>query len=133
MNETKKNGIEPSGYETSDANTGFLVKFGVSLLMLTAVALGLMFTMLSWFDSQRAKAETEPHQLAAESQLPSGLRLQVTPEHDYAVFNASQDSILNSYGWIQQEAGVVRIPIDSAMSQLLQRGLPARQNSTEEQ
>lgn len=132
MSETKKPtaAATANGYEATDANVGILLKFGVSLLIVTGVALASMFVLLNVFNSLKAKTDTAPHQLAAESQLPQGLRLQVTPEHDYEAFNAEQDSLLHSYGWLQQEAGVVRVPIDSAMALLLQRGLPARQDSS---
>jgi hypothetical protein len=33
---------------------------------------------------------------------------------------------LNSYGWVDQQAGIARIPIDRAMALLAQRGLPTR-------
>jgi hypothetical protein len=33
---------------------------------------------------------------------------------------------LNSYGWVDEQAGTVRIPIDRAMDLLAQRGLPVR-------
>jgi hypothetical protein len=36
-----------------------------------------------------------------------------------------EDSILNSYGWVDQKAGIVRIPIERAMDIVAQRGLPA--------
>jgi hypothetical protein len=34
---------------------------------------------------------------------------------------------LNTYGWVDQKAGIVRIPIDRAMDLIAQRGLPVRQ------
>ena len=34
--------------------------------------------------------------------------------------------MLDSYGWVDKNAGVVRIPIDEAMKLTLERGLPAR-------
>ena len=37
-----------------------------------------------------------------------------------------QDDVLASYDWVDQENGVVRIPIDKAMDLLAQRGLPVR-------
>ena len=37
-----------------------------------------------------------------------------------------EEQTLNSYGWVDQQAGVVRIPIDRAMDLLAQRGLPTR-------
>jgi hypothetical protein len=35
-----------------------------------------------------------------------------------------QEAILNSYGWVDKEAGVVRIPIERAIELTLERGLP---------
>ena len=41
-------------------------------------------------------------------------------------FRMQEEQTLNSYGWVDQQAGVVRIPIDRAMELLAQRGLPTR-------
>ena len=38
----------------------------------------------------------------------------------------NEEQTLNSYGYIDQKAGTVRIPIDRAMDLIAQRGLPAR-------
>ena len=40
-----------------------------------------------------------------------------------------EDDVLESYGWVDKNAGVVRIPIDEAMKLTLERGLPARQQA----
>jgi hypothetical protein len=37
-----------------------------------------------------------------------------------------QEDVLNSYGYVDQKAGTVRIPIERAMDLIAQRGLPAR-------
>jgi len=39
---------------------------------------------------------------------------------------------LDSYGWIDQDNGIVRIPIDRAIDVTVQRGLPARAVNGEE-
>lgn len=41
-----------------------------------------------------------------------------------------QENTLNSYGWVDQQQGVVRIPIERAMDLLVQRGLPVRAQSS---
>lgn len=41
-------------------------------------------------------------------------------------FRQQEDQTLNSYGWVDQHAGTVRIPIDRAMQLIAQRGLPTR-------
>jgi hypothetical protein len=38
----------------------------------------------------------------------------------------AQDDTLYTYGWVDEKAGIVRIPIDRAMDLLVQRGLPVR-------
>jgi len=37
-----------------------------------------------------------------------------------------EENTLNSYGWVDQKAGVVRIPIDRAMDLIAEHGLPVR-------
>ena len=41
-----------------------------------------------------------------------------------------EEEILNSYGWVDQNAGVAHIPIDRAMQIVAQRGLPTAPPST---
>jgi hypothetical protein len=45
-------------------------------------------------------------------------------------FRTQEEIQLNSYGWVDQKAGVVRIPIERAMQLVAQRGLPARPAET---
>jgi hypothetical protein len=42
-----------------------------------------------------------------------------------------EEDTLSTYGWVDQNAGVVRIPIDRAMDLLAQRGLPVRSGVAE--
>jgi len=58
--------------------------------------------------------------------LPPEPRLQVSAPKDLEQYKAAQGEILNSYGWVDQKAGIVRIPIERAMDILVQRGLPVR-------
>jgi hypothetical protein len=44
-----------------------------------------------------------------------------TELHDFLM---SQETQLNSYGWVDEKAGVAHIPIDRAMDLMVQRGLP---------
>ena len=41
-------------------------------------------------------------------------------------FRLEEEKMLNSYGWVDQQAGVVHIPIERAMQLVAQRGLPTR-------
>ncbi len=58
--------------------------------------------------------------------LPPGPRLQVQPHQELEDYCPAQQQEVNTYGWVNQESGVVRIPVDRAMELILARGLPAR-------
>lgn len=41
-------------------------------------------------------------------------------------YRKAEEAALTTYGWVNQGAGVVRLPIDRAKALVLERGLPAR-------
>ncbi len=43
-----------------------------------------------------------------------------------------EEQTLSTYGWVDQKAGAVRIPIERAMDLIAQRGLPVRQGGGEQ-
>jgi len=51
-------------------------------------------------------------------------RLQTHPGRDLRRLRADEEARLNSYGWIDRDAGVAHIPIDQAIDLLLRHGLP---------
>lgn len=59
-------------------------------------------------------------------------QLQSSPAADLQQMRAEEDVILNSYGWINREAGIIRIPIERAMEITSKRGLPVRQQRGKE-
>ena len=65
---------------------------------------------------------------ASRVHLAPGLRraavLQVKPEEDLRWMREHNATDLNGYGWVDQPAGVVRLPIDRAMDLIAERGLP---------
>jgi hypothetical protein len=65
-------------------------------------------------------------------ELPPGLRLQTNAPMDLKKYRDEQAKILSGYGWVDQQAGIVRIPIDRAMELLLQKGYPVRESGQAE-
>jgi hypothetical protein len=53
-------------------------------------------------------------------------RLETNEPSEINDFRMQEEKILHSYGWVDQQAGVVRIPIERAMELVAQRGLPTR-------
>ena len=113
-------------HETRDVSLSGLVKFAVGLALLTAVVQLGVWLMMGRFES-RAASEPAQYPLATgEERVPPAPRLQVEPREDYRAYELRQRELLNSYHWIDPPNGVVGIPIDAAMKQVLERGLPVR-------
>lgn len=53
-------------------------------------------------------------------------QLEINERDQLDKIRQDEAAALNSYGWIDQKAGTVRIPIDRAMELIAQRGLPTR-------
>ncbi len=53
-------------------------------------------------------------------------RLETNEPKEINDFRVQEERTLHSYGWVDQQAGVVRIPIARAMELVAQRGLPTR-------
>ncbi len=61
-----------------------------------------------------------------DGELPPGPRLLVDEPTNLRTFRATEAQTLEHYGFIDQAAGTVHIPIDRAKDLLIERGLPAR-------
>jgi hypothetical protein len=118
-------------HEESDVNIRAIFAFGAGLLVVGAVIHLLIFVLFGFFDRQ-ASAKVPPEYPLAAAQgdrVPPEPRLQTDPRQDLSDLRAKEDELLGSYGWVDKNTGVVRIPIDAAMKLTLERGLPARQES----
>ncbi len=60
-------------------------------------------------------------------------RLEVNERAQLYDFRRKEEDTLNTYGWVDQNAGVVHIPIERAMQLLAQRGLPTSPQSASAQ
>ena len=115
-------------HETSDANVNAVFGFGVAMMAGGVVVLFLVWLLFGYFSGREAGSGAREFPLAADQQnrLPPEPRLQTSPKQDLIDLRASEDAILNSYGWVDKAGGVVRIPISEAMKLTVQRGLPSR-------
>lgn len=58
--------------------------------------------------------------------------LETDERGQFGGFLMNQEKELNSYGWVDEKAGVARIPIERAMELTAQRGLPVRSQAGNE-
>jgi hypothetical protein len=112
-------------HETSDANIRNLIIFGVTLCCLVIAGLLVSGAVFHYFvGHQGLGPPASPFENVRT--LPPEPRLPVAAPNDLKQYKAAQEDILNSYGWVDEKAGIVRIPIDRAMDILLEKGLPVR-------
>jgi hypothetical protein len=80
------------------------------------------------FSREDAKNSSNPAALMMKQQnaLPPEPRLQDQPRVELKDLKADEDAILGSYGWINPDKGIVRIPIDEAINIMAQKGLPSK-------
>jgi hypothetical protein len=115
------------GYEPRDASVKGLVQFAFWMAVVLAVTL---FAMRGFFDYLK-KVEplgptSSPLVQEGQRELPPNPRLQVHPHQELVDYCAEQQKEVSSYGWVNEQAGVVRIPVDRAMDLILAKGLPTR-------
>ena len=119
----------PTGqrHEDYDIQPGPVLIFGLALVVITTLVLVLMSWLFNAFSARQAARDLPPAPLAqTRPALPPEPRLQVVPSQELQQLHAAEEAVLQSYGWVDQAAGVVRLPIERAMELLLERGLPVR-------
>jgi len=117
--------MDNNDYERKDVDVRalFIIAF---LLLLSGIAIFIVVAlMLHYFKVH------EPSVTAAQANIPVTRardfpqpRLLIKPGASLAELRAAEDADLNSYGWVDRNAGIARIPIDRAMQLLLEHGLP---------
>ncbi len=113
------------GHEESDTNIRAVLWFAVSLIVTIVVVQIVLVWLLRAFPKPEARIPSPVAAAAsAAAQLPPEPRLQVNAPEDLKMLREHEESVLDSYGWVDKENGIVRIPIDRAIDILAQRGLP---------
>ncbi|MGH9737831.1 MAG: hypothetical protein ACRD4X_04500 [Candidatus Acidiferrales bacterium] len=118
-----------AGYEKRDASISALLQFGFWL----AVVIALVLFGTSWAFKYYSRVEplgppAAPSAVANPNSraLPPGPMVQAHPHQDLVDFCQQQEREVNTYGWVDRQAGIVRVPISQAMDLVLAQGLPTR-------
>ncbi|HEX5708846.1 MAG TPA: hypothetical protein VFX96_16220 [Pyrinomonadaceae bacterium] len=129
-------------HEESDVAVGPIAKFVVALFIFGVVICIAMLLLFNFFERRAQQSERRPSPLArrgAET-LPPEPRLQAAPgfgvevpggprrdlqlkepQAELNVVRENWETELRSYGWADQSAGTVRIPIERAKEMYLER------------
>lgn len=111
---------------------GFLAGLAVAVIVVAVLLLGLYHAMDAFERSHQPQQSPLVQQTQADTREvpPNEIntfpqpRLEKNERSEINQFLLREEQSLNSYGWVDQQAGVVRIPIDRAMQLIAQRGLP---------
>jgi hypothetical protein len=122
-------GPGPNGrkYEDSSVSVHQLFWFAVGVVGL--VLLGVLVSTVTFnFFANEKMTPMGPNASPFEDvrQLPGDVRLQTNAPNDLKGYRQAQEDKLAGYGWVDQPAGVVHIPITRAMDMMLQKGYPLR-------
>ncbi len=112
----------------------------IILTILTLVCYAIVVGLFKFMESRAVAGDTDRAPLAAapvqptivDGRVESGSMapvpsLLVNEPVNLEKFRSHEEQMLTTYGWVDQNAGVVRLPIERAKDLLLERGLPVRE------
>jgi hypothetical protein len=120
------------GYEPPAVNLGRIAVYAIGLIVGIGVVLVIATIMLLVFASPKIAISVPPPGVAVNQAAPTPLPpppdLETTPGQSSEFVRSREDSVLDSYGYVDRTKGIVRIPIAQAIDVVAQRGLPSRPN-----
>src|SRR6266550_664752 len=108
---------EDIGFEREDMGARNVYAFLIALALMGVLVHFVVKGIYGFMDSYDKAHQPPANPLATATETTRA------PGKDIRM---QEEQTLNSYGWVDQQNGVVRIPIDRAMQLLAQRGLPTR-------
>lgn len=110
---------DPTPRQRHDVAVGKVLLVGLGLLLTLGLILAAMAGLLNLFNSGGGLVNAAPTpESFAQPQL------QVAPAQEWQAVQATQEARLHNYGWVSEEEGVARIPIERAMALIVTQGLP---------
>jgi hypothetical protein len=126
------------GFEREDLTAKPILLFFLGLTVGCLLVALILRGLYSYLEGYENRHEPTPNPLVQQSTsdtrevAPTDIekfpqpRLESNERLEINDFRMQEEKTLNSYGWVDQQGGVMHIPIDRAMQLLAQRGLPTR-------
>ena len=119
---------ENVGYEVTDVQVKVILVAGVGIVILTLFGylMGTFFLKVFRAAPPISGNYTATATAAEEATKPWNLqtRLQVDPPRALVEFNGEQKSVADSYGVVSEKPEIYRIPVETAMKIVAEKGLP---------
>jgi hypothetical protein len=123
-------------HEHRDINVRGIFGFLITLTVVAILIQLVLWGMFKYLKGSYTALDPEPNPMLSGVRKPPAKdpvrdfptpRLQADPVRDLNKMHAAEDAILHGPPvWLDQQAGVVRIPIDRAMELTVERGLPTQ-------
>lgn len=129
-----------TGYEHTDAESSGILNFLFGVAVLTLICVFALRGVYAFLD--RREKTLQPPVNPLITSIPADTR-HIAPGYPQGAFpnpkleedergqlngiRLEEEKKLYSYGWVDEKAGTLHIPIERAMDLLAQRGLPVRQ------
>jgi len=127
---------EDEGYEREDLTARSIFLFLAGLVVMGVVVFVILKVMTGGFERYNRSHQQPQNPLVARTSgetrevVPGEVnkfrnpRLEADEVHELRDFRDNEEKTLNTYGWVDQNAGTLHIPIEHAMQLTVQRGLP---------
>jgi hypothetical protein len=127
------------GYERQDLQVSGILYFLLSIVLGTAICMAGLRGVFALLDHREKALQPPVNPLATN--VPTDTR-HIPKDYEEKAFpdpllekdehtkiddlRSKEERVLYTYGWVDEKAGTVRIPIERAMELIVQRGLPVR-------
>ena len=138
MSEDLKHVHAQEGYERQDLSAQSVFAFLISLVVGGVIVYFIVWGLYHFMDARQRRRQPQQSPLVKQVETDTRIvspdeinkfpqpRLERNERIEINDFRLKEEQTLNSYGWVDEKAGTVRIPIEHAMDLLVQRGLPVR-------
>jgi hypothetical protein len=106
------------GYEKRDLEPRTIALFAAGGAVVILLAAALAFWMVQSATKRYSARQSARPPAPAATPEP---RLQVQGSNDLREMRKAEESLLNTYGWLDREKGLVRIPVERAMELLAKK------------
>jgi len=120
-------------HEESEIDIRTVLSFAVGLAAVVLVSSALVWVMFQMLEARAEKNDPQlsPLALPAGRQPPAPRLLEHEPEN-LLKFRMEETKKLEGYGWVDEKAGVARVPIEEAKKLIVQHGLPVRTSAVDD-
>ncbi|HTS00193.1 MAG TPA: hypothetical protein VML00_10600 [Bacteroidota bacterium] len=108
----------------NDIRFGRALAVGAALIALIVVGLVISAGALLIARQYTDDPGRNPAVFTSPGPLPPGPRFQTDPHAELLRLREAEDTMLTTYGWVNRDSGLARIPVARAMALLAGRGLP---------